>query len=469
MKPSFTSLLNRAPETSGIPSGEWRVYSPSQTDEEIGKCLYRYSDIELATSEAQSSFTLLQKTSFDDRLTEVVKAISILRSAKQMLFETSALELGRGLNDFETEWSQLERFFDSLEKGSTKPTSHAQARGTTTIIGSYVWPVFYSIQFSFLNFLAGNPAILKPSEKSTVTVLKLFGLLREKLEQFSSIQVLVGEREMGRRLACHESISTVIFQGSFEVGMRVKQDTLSQPGKQILLYLGAKNPFIIFKDSPKEVYETLLKDAFQGTGQNCQSASVAFVESSFIDEFTDRFHELSKQFKIGRPESGAFMGPLIDGAMLDRYLKFIGISEREGAEIIMRGKPLPGAGKGHFVTPTLVRFSSLSPEQMKKSVTLQTEILSPHLSIVGFDRREDLLLVLRQMNHGRNAAIWTEQIAQAKQLASLLEYGSVSINQSMLELDLSQTFQSRKRSGNHALLGQGLSNQLVFGKLIQVG
>lgn len=464
----FNSLLNLGTPVTSDAGGEWKVISPAHLERELGKCQYRFAEIETAVVSARQSKSLLSKLSFSEKLSVIRNAALTLQREKATLFDLASQELGRGRADLEQEWRSLELFLALCSDQSHLPEiENSVPRGISVVLGSQVWPIFHSVNFAFLNFLAGNEVILKPSEKASLTVLKLFELLRAAHSEFFSIQVLLGEREVGRRLACHEGVSTVIFQGCFEVGIRVRQDNLSQPAKEVLLYLGAKNPSIVFQDAPEEVFEVLLRDAFQGTGQDCKSISLAFVERPFLKEFSKRFHERSKNFSIGPPETNAFMGPLIDGAMLDRYYKFIGISEREGAEILMRGKPLLAAGKGHYITPTLALFETLSPEQMRKSVSLQTETLSPHLSMVGFEDEAHLLLLLEQMNHGRTASVWTADRNRARRLADSIEYGAVVINGSTLDANPKECFQARKRSGNHALYGMGLLSQLVHQKTVR--
>jgi succinylglutamic semialdehyde dehydrogenase len=335
----------------------------------------------------------------------------------------------------------------------------------SVILGSYVWPIFYSAQFLFANFLVGNSVILKPAEKATLTVWRLVEILRA-LEPFSGTQLVVGDREVGRRLAIHEAVSTVIFQGSFEVGMRVKQDCLSQPAKEVLLYLGSKNASIVFADANALAVDRLIEDCFQGAGQNCRSISVIFVERSKLPEFCEKFHEKSKAFKIGNPNADAWMGPLVEGAICDRYLKFIGISEREGAELLMRGKLLPQAGRGYFVTPTLAVFKEITSDKFRKSVSLQTEVLSPHVSIIGFETEDALLALVDQMTYGRLATIWTEDSERSKRIAARLSVGEIAINQGALQMHPWDTTQARKRSGNHAYLGRGLLSQLVYQKQV---
>jgi len=268
---------------------------------------------------------------------------------------------------------------------------------------------------------------------------------------------------VGRRLVCHDQIQTVIFMGSFEVGMRIKQDTLPHSAKEVLLYLGSKTTAVLTESFDAEkTMPALVKDAFLSTGQHCRNVSVIFVHASRYAKFCDEFHDLAKKFSIGAPKDKAFAGPLIDGSMLDRYLKFSGISEREGAQVLMRGKPLQTAVKGHFVTPTLAAFDSLTADQMKKSVSLQTEILSPHISIIQYQKDEALIEIIHQMHHGLALSIWSEDGKQMKQLAAQISVGEVLLNQSLLEWNPSASFQARKKSGNHAFHGLRLIEQLSF-------
>ena len=460
-----TSLTNNLSSSSEKMSGEWRVLNPAQSDQVIGTCGFRYSDVDAIVSLSSASVLALSLLSAKQRWSLLKQAREILIQHQEEFIQLAMLELGRTREDLSQEWSQIERYLGAFFRDESIHLT-GEARGVTAIIGSYVWPLFYSLQFVFSNFLVGNAVILKPSEKSTLTVHRVFEVLRAELKELSAVQVLVGDREIGRRLACHEGVSTVIFQGSFEVGMRVRQDTMSQPAKEVLLFLGAKNPAVVFDGADSACVKEILRDAFQGTGQDCQSVSIVLVEKSRLDSFLIELHEAAKSFKIGSPESGAWMGPLIDGAMLDRYLKFIGISEREGAEILMRGKLLPALGRGHFVTPTLAVFRSLSPEQMRKSVSLQTEILSPHLSVISFQGIDELKAIMEKMSHGSLCTLWGEG-NQMRELARDIPFSKVVVNGSSLQFDPWVSTHSRKRSGNHGLLGVGLLAQLTRKRVIQ--
>jgi len=458
-----SSLIGGKARVPGDPTGEWWVRSPAQAEEEYAQCLYAYSQIDEATEAAIQGARSWSERSRAERIQILNRAHERIKKAQPTWFQIASRELGRSSNDLKLEFRQWERWFDAWSaQAESSLQTRQESRGITALVGSYVWPLFHTLPFVFLNLLAGNPIVIKPSEKSTLSVLALGELLTSDPALASLVHILIGEKETGRRLACHDQVQTVIFVGSFEVGMRVKQDTLSQPSKEVLLYLGAKNPMVVCEDAPDaKVLDALIQDAFLSSGQHCRSASIAFIHQSRYSGFCDALHERAKQFKIGAPSSEPFAGPLIDNAMVDRYLKFSGISEREGAQLLMRGKPLVLPEKGNYVTPTLAAFEAMTPEQVKKSISLQTEILSPHLSLIRYSSYDELIELIRPLQHGLAASIWGENADRTKAIARDLAFGQVSVNQSLLEWDPCESFQARKRSGNHAYYGLKLIEQLV--------
>ena len=93
--------------------------------------------------------------------------------------------------------------------------------------------------------------------------------------------------------------------------------------------------------------------AFVPAGQRCSATSRIIVHSRLVDQFVERFHERAKAFRIGHPLENPFMGPLVETASVDRYMKFLGIAAREDCEIVMRGKALDLKPAGNYVTPSI--------------------------------------------------------------------------------------------------------------------
>jgi acyl-CoA reductase-like NAD-dependent aldehyde dehydrogenase len=387
-----------------------------------------------------------------------------IRSFREDLLESLSIEQSRSREDVEREWAALERVVTvwfEREGDPDRGDGGWEPRGCTVALLSSSWPLFHSVKFLLAAWIGGNPVILKPSEQASITVHRMVEKLRTGSDDFSAVQCLIGDREVGRRLACHEGVETVIFMGTFENGMRVRQDTLSRPAKEVLLHLGNKNVTVFGElgNGPNldRACADLVGDAFSGAGQDCKSVSLLFLPARESDGVVERMHELSRSFKIGDPREGAWMGPLQDPSRLDRYLKFIGISEREGASVIMRGKPLPGPEKSWCVAPTLSLYPEMNAEQLRKSVVLQTEILAPMISILPYRDHAHLISLLSSLNHAHTCSLRGEGLPDRSEVP----FSRVVSGASLLSADPSVSVHYRKRNGNHALLGSEAPLQLM--------
>lgn len=463
MSTLYSSFHQGGPAVTKESSGEWTVRSPAELEMELGRVTYSYSQIPWIVQALREQQPKWQNQSYEARKAAISEGLRAMLEKRREWDEIARQELGRTQPDLDAEWTQFETFVAHFSNGLKLDDAEFRvSRGVVAVIGSYIWPLVHTFQSAALALLGGNAVVLKPSEKSTLCSLKAAEWFCSPKQMSEVFSVLAGDRELGRRLACHEGVNAIVFYGSFEVGMRVKQDTLSHSSKETLLFLGAKNPAIVFGDAPASAVDTLIRDAFLSTGQHCRSISQIWIEESIFDSFCKKFHEASKAFKIGAPADGAFAGPLIDPSMLDRYLKFTGISEREGASILMRAKPLDLKTKGNFVTPTLAVFENLSAEQLRKNVSLQTEILSPHVSLMKFRNAEEVLAWDQELTHGLVASIWTGDLSRGQELRSKLHFGKVSLNSSVLSWDPEESYQAQKRSGNHAYHGPKLLEQLTL-------
>jgi acyl-CoA reductase-like NAD-dependent aldehyde dehydrogenase len=446
------SLLNE-PVSAGTPLS-WSQRDPTQPEVILAVAQAAYPEIEAAVRGSAGAF--------EGGCQQVALAWDKIKSSREDLLKSLSIEQGRSREDVGREWAALERVVAVwLESGIDLGRDRWEPRGCTVVLLSSSWPLFHSVKFLLAAWLGGNPVILKPSEQASITVHRMVETLRAAGESFHSVQCLVGDREVGRRLACHEGVETVIFMGTFENGMRVRQDTLSRPAKEVLLHLGNKN-VTVFGEHPDEdsldrSCADLVDDAFSGAGQDCKSVSLLFLPSRESEFVIERIHARARSFKIGDPREGAWMGPLQDPSRLDRYLKFIGISEREGATVIMRGKPLPGPGKSWCVAPSLSLYPEMRAEDVRKSVVLQTEILAPMISILPYRDNSHLIALLSSLNHAHTCSLRGGGLPDRSEIP----FSRVISDVPLLSVDPAVSVHYRKRNGNHALTGAEMPFQLV--------
>jgi succinylglutamic semialdehyde dehydrogenase len=214
--------------------------------------------------------------------------------------------------------------------------------------------------------------------------------------------------------------------------------------------MGGKNPAIVAADADLDVaiHETLI-GAFVTAGQRCSATSRILVARPLFEAFVDRFHERAKAFTIGHPLDSPFMGPLIEAGSVDRYLKFIGIAQREGCEVVMRGKQLEAGSPGHYVTPSICAVRDSSVEYARKSIYQQTELFAPNAAIVPFDDLDHAVALANVTQYGLVASVFTRDRATFVRAREELEFGLVNWNKSTVGASSRLPFGGFKKSGNH--------------------
>ena len=296
----------------------------------------------------------------------------------------------------------------------------------------------------------GNTVIFKPTEKAPGVGQLMAEAFHEAGFPAGVFNLVQGEKEVGRRLVVSERIDGVLFTGSYEVGLKIKQDTLQQSWKLLALEMGGKNSALVMNDADLHwaVLETLT-GAFITTGQRCSSTSRIMVHKSLFDSFVEKFHERAKAFTIGHPLDNPLMGPLVDAFAVEKYLKFLGIASREGCDVIMRGKQFEADSPGHYVTPSVCLVRDANILSVKKSVYQQTEIFGPNVAIYSFDEPEQAIELANSTHYGLVFSVFSKSKQLDQKVADDLQAGLINWNRSTVGASSRLPFGGLKRSGNH--------------------
>jgi succinylglutamic semialdehyde dehydrogenase len=332
----------------------------------------------------------------------------------------------------------------------TQGSCRYRPHGVMAVIGPFNFPGHLANGHIVPALATGNTVVFKPSEKSPGVgqlMAECFDAAGFPPGVFNLVQ---GEKEVGRRLCVHSGVSGVLFTGSYEVGTRIKQDTLQQHWKILALEMGGKNASIVCEDADFEsaVHDTLVS-SFLTAGQRCSATSRILVHQSLFDSFVSRLHERSKAFKIGHWSDEPFMGPLIDSASVDRYMKFIGIAAREGFELVMRGKALELSRQGHYVAPTIACMKAPTMEQTRKSVFQQTELFAPCVAVTSFADLEEAIAQTNETQYGLVASVFSRSREVFEKSRAELEVGLVNWNKPTVGASSKLPFGGYKKSGNH--------------------
>ncbi len=287
---------------------------------------------------------------------------------------------------------------------------------------------------------AGNTVVAKPSEVTPATASLLGELAREIDFPPGVLNIVHGlGTDVGEALVAHPTVRAVSFTGSTAVGKRIAAQLAPQL-KKVSLELGGKNPTLVFADSDWRTHlDTIVRSAFQNSGQICLCGSRILVERGIYAEFRDAFVQRAVALRVGDPfDSDAHMGPLVSQAHFDKVIAALDRARTEGGRILCGGHALERPG--WFVAPTVIE--GLGPD----CATNREEIFGPVVTLQAFDDDAEALALANASDYGLSASLWTTRLDRAHRIAAQLNVGMVWIN-TWLMRDLRTPFGGVGQSG----------------------
>lgn len=291
---------------------------------------------------------------------------------------------------------------------------------------------------------AGNSVVLKPSEKSPLTALRLAELALEAGIPPGVFNVVPGfGPEAGSPLALHMDVDCIAFTGSTKVGKQIHVMAGQSNLKRAWTELGGKSPNIVFADCPNldKAVEATIGSIFFNQGESCNAPSRLYLEASIKEAFLEKALALVPGYAPANPlDPATVMGAIVDQTQLNNVLRYIELGKSEGAKLLAGGEQALMDTGGCYVQPTI--FDGVKSDM----AIAREEIFGPVLSVLSFTDAAD---VVRQANasvYGLQAAVWTRDINKAHGVARALRAGTVHVNQ-YDEDDITVPFGGFKQSG----------------------
>jgi gamma-glutamyl-gamma-aminobutyraldehyde dehydrogenase/4-guanidinobutyraldehyde dehydrogenase/NAD-dependent aldehyde dehydrogenase len=319
-----------------------------------------------------------------------------------------------------------------------------EAVGVVGVIVPWNYPMIMAAWKIAPALAAGNSVVLKPSEKSPLTALRLAELALAAGIPPGVFNVVPGYGpEAGSPLALHMDVDCIAFTGSTRVGKQIHVMAGQSNLKRAWTELGGKSPNIVFADCPNldRAVEAAVGSIFFNQGESCNAPSRLFVEASIKDAFLEKALKLVPNYQPGNPlDKSTVMGAIVDQVQLDNVMRYIGLGTSEGAKLLAGGALATPVQGGCYVQPTI--FDGVTPEM----TIAREEIFGPVLSVLSFT---DAAEVVKQANasvYGLQAAVWTSDINKAHGVARALRAGTVHVN-SYDEDDITVPFGGFRQSG----------------------
>ncbi len=395
---------------------------------------------------------------------EVVRQYGLkLRQKKEWLGRLVSYEMGKSLQEGLGEVQEmidicdfavgLSRQLYGLTMTSERPSHRMMEQwhplGTVGIISAFNFPVAVWSWNMAIAAICGNVTIWKPSEKTPLSAIACFQILKDILIENELpegiFNLLIGDARIGEMMARDERMSLLSATGSVRMGKRVGQLVSSRLGK-VLLELGGNNAVIVSEHANIDLaLKAVVFGAVGTAGQRCTSTRRVIVHERVYEAFKGRLHQAYQSLKVGNPlEEGVHMGPLIDQDAARSYEQALQELEDCGGEVIYGGEVLKDAGfeSGCYVLPTLA-------EAMNHYSIVQKETFAPILYLMRYNTIEEAIAMQNDVPQGLSSAIFTDNLQEAEYFLSAAgsDCGIANVNIGTSGAEIGGAFGGEKETG----------------------
>jgi len=299
--------------------------------------------------------------------------------------------------------------------------------------------------------MAGNAVIIKPSEHTPLSTLRLAEVAFNHLPR-GVVNVITGYgAEAGEPLVAHPNTHVIAFTGSVATGKRIAR-LAAERVKKVNLELGGNDPFIICDDIDLEVaVRGAVWAAYLNMGQVCTSGERFYVLESVADKFIDRFVEFTGSLRLGNPMGpDVDLGPMISAAQRDKVERKLDQVREMGATVLCGGKRPPNLKRGYYFEPTVVTEVDHSMPLMRE------ETFGPVAPIMKVKDIDEAIGLANDSEYGLGANILTNNLEYALKAAERIKAGTFWINDPLTDNDAGPFGGMRLSGGGRELGAEGL-------------
>ncbi len=379
------------------------------------------------------------KTKPAERAAYLKKVADGIRANLEDISRIEARNVGKPIGDARWEVNASAELFDyyagaiGVFGGETLPVSRPgvdltfrQPIGVAACICPWNYPFMMACSKVAPALAAGNTAILKPASYTPLSALELAKLFQKADIPKGVFQVICGPGStVGSAIVEHPRVGKISFTGETVTGAEILRRSAARIAR-ISLELGGKSPNIICQDADIDrAAETSPLAVFGNTGQDCCARSRAFVHTSVLHEYVEKFTTAAKKLVIGDPlNDKTEVGPLISPSQRQRSIDYVELGKKEGAQVVYGGGIIdtPELKAGNYMVPAI-----LTGVRNTMRVA-QEEIFGPVLCVIPYEDEEAMIREVNDCKYGLSGSIWTRDMARGLKIAKAVESGVLSIN-----------------------------------------
>jgi aldehyde dehydrogenase (NAD+) len=420
------------------------------------------SDVDRAVFAATNNFKegLWRKTPRAKRIELLRQIAQVARDHREELATLACLENGKlyseaysdDLPDTADIWDYYAGWVDK-HSGETLPVENGfinytvkEPVGVCALIVPWNFPLLIACWKMAPALAMGNSVIIKPSEYTSYSLIRWLELVHENVElPPGTINMLLGDGEVGAQLANHAQVDKVAFTGSTAVGKAIVKASSQSNLKSVSLELGGKSPNILFEDTPnlKVAIERSFQVMFSQKGEKCSEPTRIIIHENIYEEVVAELVKKAEAVVCGDPfDVKSTQGAQCNEAQYKKILKYIELGKKEGARLVAGGHAdcEGDNASGYFIRPTI--FADVD----NKSKLAQEEIFGPILVAIPFSTEVQAIDIANDTPYGLAAGLYTADLSRAHRVAAQLDAGSVFINRYGC-YDLTSPFGGFKQSG----------------------